>query len=518
VASNAATASQPLGEFRPASLSLATIGLSLGTFMQVLDMTIANVSLPTIAGNLAASQDQSTWVITSFTVCQAITLPMTGFLSRRFGEVKVFVCAVLLFSLFSLACGFATSLSMLVVFRALQGAVCGPMYPITQSLMVSIYPREKRGMALAIISMITVVAPIVGPVAGGWITDSYSWRWIFFINVPIGIFAGFVVMSQMGKRVERLVRARIDWVGLGTLILGVGALQIMLDKGNNLDWFHSGFIVSLAIIAAISLTIWVIWELTDEQPLVDLRLFRHRNFAAGTLALILAFALFFSISLLLPLWLQNTLGYTAMWSGLAAAPIGVIPVLLTYWVGKYAARFDLRWLTAFSFAVMGLVCFRFGSFNTDVDFASVALTELIMGLGIALFFMPILTILLSDLEGPEIAEGSGSATFLRTVGASFAVSIVTYLWSRGSVVSHANLAEHINPFNSAVRHSVGVMGGDLQRYAEGINRVITQQAAQISFNHLFDGIGVGFFILIAVVWLAKPPFLKRGSGPAAGGH
>ena len=518
MASNAATASRPFGEFRPASLPLATIGLSLGTFMQVLDMTIANVSLPTIAGNLAASQDQSTWVITSFTVAQAITLPMTGFLSRRFGEVKIFVWAVLLFSLFSLACGFATSLSMLVVFRALQGAVCGPMYPITQSLMVSIYPRDKRGMALAIISMITVVAPIVGPVAGGWITDSYSWRWIFFINVPIGIFAGSIVLAQMGKRVERLVMARIDWVGLGTLILGVGSLQVMLDKGNNLDWFHSGFIVTLATIAAISLTIWVIWELTDDEPLVDLRLFRHRNFAAGTLALILAFALFFSISLLLPLWLQNTLGYTATWSGLAAAPIGVIPILLTYWVGKYAAKFDLRWLTAFAFAVMGFVCLRFGSFNTDVDFASVALTELIMGLGIALFFMPVLTILLSDLEGPEIAEGSGSATFLRTVGASFAVSIVTYLWSRGSVLSHANLAEHINPFNGAVRQGVATMGGELQRYAEGINRVITQQATQISFNHLFDGIGIGFFLLIAVVWLAKPPFVKRGGGPPVGGH
>jgi DHA2 family multidrug resistance protein len=329
----ASNAAQAVGEFRPASLALATVGLSLGTFMQVLDMTIANVSLPTIAGNLAASQDQSTWVITSFTVCQAITLPMTGFLSRRFGEVKVFVWAVLLFSLFSLACGFATSLSMLVLFRALQGAVCGPMYPITQSLMVSIYPREKRGMALAIIAMITVVAPIVGPVAGGWITDSYSWRWIFFINVPIGLFAGLVVLAQMGKRIDALRRVRIDWVGLVTLIVGVGSLQIMLDKGNQLDWFHSGTITTLAIVAAISLTVWVIWELTDEQPLVDLRLFRHRNFAAGTLALVLAFALFFSIALMLPLWLQNTLGYTAIWSGLAAAPVGVIPVLLTFFVG-----------------------------------------------------------------------------------------------------------------------------------------------------------------------------------------
>jgi DHA2 family multidrug resistance protein len=232
MASSASAAAAKMGEFRPSSLALATIGLSLGTFMQVLDMTIANVSLPTIAGNLGASQDQSTWVITSFTVCQAITLPMTGFLSRRFGEVKVFVWAVLLFSRFSLACGFATSLSMLVMFRALQGAVCGPMYPITQSLMVSIYPREKRGMALAIISMITVVAPIVGPVAGGWITDSYSWRWIFFINVPLGLFAAGVVAAQMAGRIEQLRKVRIDWVGVATLILGVGALQILLDKGN----------------------------------------------------------------------------------------------------------------------------------------------------------------------------------------------------------------------------------------------------------------------------------------------
>jgi DHA2 family multidrug resistance protein len=512
MASNAATATQSFGEFRPASLSLATIGLSLGTFMQVLDMTIANVSLPTIAGNLGASQDQSTWVITSFTVAQAITLPMTGFLSRRFGEVKVFVWAVLLFSLFSFACGIATSLSMLVMFRAMQGAVCGPMYPITQSLMVSIYPREKRGMALAIIAMITVVAPIVGPVAGGYITDSYSWRWIFFINIPIGLFAASMVAVQMGKRVEQLRRARIDWVGVVTLILGVGSLQILLDKGNDLDWFHSNTIVALAIVASISLVVWVIWELTDDEPLVDLRLFRHRNFAAGTLALVLAFALFFSISLLLPLWLQNVLGYTALWSGLAAAPIGVIPILLTFWVGKYAHKFDLRWLTAFSFAVMGFICFRFGSFNTEVDFWAVALTELMLGLGIALFFMPILTILLSDLEGQEIAEGSGSATFLRTVGASFAVSIVTYLWTRGGVVSHANLAEHINPFNDEVRQGVAAMGGQLQHYAVGINGVITRQGMQISFNQIFDGLGVGFLLLIAVVWLAKPPFVARRGG------
>jgi len=505
--------------FRPASLALATVGLSLGTFMQVLDISIANVSLPAIAGNLAASRDQSTWVITSFTVCQAITLPMTGFLSRWFGEVRTFVWAVLLFSLFSLACGLSTSLPMLVTFRALQGAVCGPMYPITQSLMVSIYPREKRAMALAIIAMITVVAPIVGPVAGGWITDSYSWRWIFFINVPIGLLAGSLVLAQMGGRVERLVQDRIDWVGVATLILGIGSLQVLLDKGNDLDWFDSGVIQILAAVAAVSLTVFVIWELTEDKPIVDLRLFRHRNFAAGTFALVLAFGLFFSVSLLLPLWMQNTLGYTALWSGFAVAPIGFIPILLTFWVGKYAAKFDLRWLTAVSFAVMSYVCFRFGGFNTDVDFANIAFTEFIMGLGVALFFMPILTILLSDLEGPEIAEGSGSATFLRTVGASFAVSITTYLWTRGASASHAHLVEFIAPSSAQVRQGIQASGGSLPHYAAQMNEIITQQAMQVSFNQIFDGLGFCFIALIAVVWLSRPPFVRHGGpGPGSGAH
>ncbi|HEX5953447.1 MAG TPA: DHA2 family efflux MFS transporter permease subunit, partial [Rhodanobacteraceae bacterium] len=439
MASTAATAAAgSFGEFRPASLPLATLGLSLATFMQVLDITIANVSLPTIAGNLGASLTQSTWVITSFAVSNAIALPLTGFLSRRFGEVRLFVWATALFSICSLACGFATSMSELVLFRALQGAVAGPMYPLTQSLMVSIYPREKRGMALAILAMVTVVAPIAGPVLGGWITETYSWEWIFFINVPIGFFASAVVAGQLGKRVEQLRQARIDWVGLATLILGVGSLQVLLDKGNELDWFHSTTITVLAIVSAISLAVFLIWELTDEEPIVDLRLFRHRNFAAGTLALVLAYAAFFSIGLLVPLWLQNTLDYTSIWAGLATAPIGIIPVLLTFWVGKYAHKFDLRWLAAFAFIVMGITCFMRGRFTTEVDFYDVALAQLLQGLGVALFFMPILTILLSDLEGHEIAEGSGVATFLRAVGGSFAASITTYVWTRGGVLNHAN--------------------------------------------------------------------------------
>ena len=328
--------------------------------------------------------------------------------------------------------------------------------------------------------------------------------------MPLGLLASGLVFQQLGHRVEQLSRARIDWVGVVTLVIGVGALQILLDKGNDLDWFASNTIVALAVIASIALTIWTIWELTEDEPLVDLRLFRHRNFAAGTLALILGFAMVFTTALILPQWLQNVLGYTALWSGLAAAPVGIVPILTVYLVGRYAGYFDLRWLAAVAFVIMGAACFWFGAFDMEVSFASVALAELVFGAGMAFFFLPVLTILLSELEGPEIAEGSGSATFLRTVGASFAVSIVTYLWTRGGAASHAVLAEHISPYNPLVQQGLADAGGDLQRYAVLMNDVITQQGMQISFNQVMDGLGFICLLLVAVVWLAKPPFVPGG--------
>ncbi|TAN05342.1 MAG: DHA2 family efflux MFS transporter permease subunit [Rhodanobacteraceae bacterium] len=518
MAASAATATAgALGEFRPPNHALAVIGLSLATFMQVLDLTIANVSLPTIAGNLGASQDQSTWVITSFTVCNAIALPLTGFITRRFGEVKPFIAATLLFSLFSMMCGFSTSLGMLVVFRALQGAMAGPMYPITQSLMVSLYPGHKRGTALAMLAMIAICGPIVGPVLGGWITETYAWHWIFFINVPVGLFAASVVAAQMRGRPEQIDKPRVDKVGLVTLILGVGSLQILLDKGNELDWFHSTTIVVLAIVAAISLSVFLIWEFTDREPIVNFRLFKHRNFAAGTLAMVLAYAMFFSTSLLIQLWMQSTLGYTSIWAGIVSAPIGVFPLLLSFIIGKYATRFDLRWFASFSFLVIGITCFMRGGFNTQVDIYHVAMVQLIQGLGVAFFFLPILTILLSDLNGREVSDGSGLATFLRSLGGSFAVSIVTYLWERGSAINHANLTEHINDYSAQVRQSIALTGGYVQRYAAVINREITRQATQISFNHLFVMLGFMFLALIVVVWFARPPFIKQGKPAASGG-
>lgn len=508
-------------QFRPPSLWLATLGLSLATFMQVLDMTIANVSLPTIAGDMGVSASQSTWVITSFTVANAIALPLTGFLAKRFGEVRLFVLATLLFSVTSMLCGVAASMGMLVAFRALQGAVAGPMYPITQALLLSIYPPQKRPQALALLAMVTVVAPIAGPILGGWITENYSWRWIFFINVPIGIFATAVVWAQMHKRAEPTERPRIDYVGLITLILGVGALQIVLDKGNELDWFGSNFIVVLSIISAIALTVFVIWELTDREPIVDLKLFRHRNFSAGTVALVLAYAAFFSINLIVPLWLQTRLGYTSEWAGFAAAPMGILPVLLTPFVGRYGSRMDLRLLASLSFIAMALVSFYRADFNTQVSFADVAWAQFLQGFGVALFFMPVLTILLSDLETREIASGSGVATFLRTVAGSFAASLTTYFWDRGTSVQHAVLGAHLSVYSPETRQAVqqlSQVAGSTQGGEGLLNMLLSQQANMVSTINLFYLLGFLFLGLVGVMWFAKPPFVAKAGAAAVGGH
>ena len=506
--------------FRPPSLALATIGLALASFMQVLDTTIANVSLPAISGNLGASANQATWVITSFAVSNAIALPLTGFMVRRYGERKLFMWATLAFVIASFLCGIANSMGLLVVARALQGFVAGPMYPVTQALLISIYPPHKRGQAIALLAMVTVVAPIAGPILGGWITDNYSWEWIFFINIPIGIFSSIVVGRQLKGRPERLEKPKMDYIGLATLVLGVGALQILLDLGNDEDWFNSTKIVVLAIVAVIALAVFLIWELTDRDPIVDLKLFRHRNFTAGTVAMVVAYAAFFSVGLLVPLWLQRNLGYSAMWAGFATAPIGILPVLLTPFVGLYAARFDLRMVASIAFVAMAATSFLRAGFNLDVDFEHVAFVQLLQGLGVALFFMPVLTILLSDLEPHEIAAGSGLATFVRTLGGSFAASLTTWGWNQRGTVHHAHLTEHISATDPGMVQTVTALGqGDLQRGAMVLDRMIAQQAAQIGFNEIFHLLGILFLVVIAFVWIAKPPFAaKAARGAAAGGH
>jgi len=502
--------------FRPPSLVLATIGLSLATFMQVLDTTIANVALPTISGNLGVSSEQGTWVITSFAVSNAIALPLTGWMSRRFGQTKLFLASVLLFILTSFLCGISQSMTQLVIFRALQGFFAGPLYPMAQTLLLSIYPAAKRGMALSLLAMVTVVAPIVGPLAGGWITDNYTWPWIFFINVPIGIFAAMLVFAQLKGRSEEAEHQPIDYIGLGLLVVGVGLLQVVLDKGNDLDWFSSNFIVIGAIIATIALTALVIWEFTDKHPIVNLRLFRYRNFSFGTLALVLGYSGFFGINLLLPQWLQTQLGYTPVWAGLAAAPIGILPVFMSPLVGRYAHKFDLRLLAGGSFLVIGVSCFMRADFTTQVDYYHIAMIQAFMGIGVALFFMPTTSILLSSLSPREIADGSGLATFLRVLGGSFASSLTTWIWQRREIFHHAQLTENITPYSANTQDYIARLGGMTQSTMAQLDKIVEGQAYMLSTVDYFTLLGWMFLSLILVIFLAKPPFSAQGG--AGGGH
>jgi DHA2 family multidrug resistance protein len=499
-------------------LALFTIAVSLAMFMNVLDTSIANVAIPTLAGDLAVSPDQGTWVITSFVVSTAIALPLAGWMGRRFGEVRLFVLSVVLFTLFSLLCGLSGSLASLIVFRVLQGAAAGLMMPFSQSLLLANYPEDKRGMALAIWSMTTVVAPVVGPVLGGWITDDYSWPWIFYINVPVGLFSAWVTWRILRGRETDTARLPIDKIGLGLLIVGVASLQILLDKGNDLDWFESDTIVTLAVVATVALTFFIAWELTERNPIVDLTLFKGLNYTVGTVALSLGYLTFFGNIVLFPLWLQTQMGYTATWAGLAASPMGLLAVVVAPIVGRNMQRFDLRLITSAGFIIFAVVSFWNASFNTDVDYRHLIMPRLLFGVGIPMFFVPLIAMSLAGLPGNRIAAASGLTNFLRQLGGSFGTSLTVTLWNRRETLHSTQLDDHITAYSPAARsgfdhlHDLGIHG---LAASQAMARTVTNQAYMLAANDIFWLSGWIFLGLTAFLWLARSPSAARAR---AAGH
>jgi DHA2 family multidrug resistance protein len=502
-----------------AKLALFTIGVSLAIFMNVLDTSIANVAIPTIAGDLAVSANEGTWIITSFAVSLAIALPLTGWLGKRFGEVRLFVWATLLFTLFSLLCGLAVSLPMLIVLRVLQGAVAGPMIPLSQSLLLMNYPEEKHGTALSIWSMTAVVAPVAGPILGGWITDSYSWPWIFYINVPVGLVSAWITASVLRGRETDTERKRIDTVGLALLIVGVACLQVLLDKGNELAWFSSPMIWWLAVISTVALSFFIAWELTEPEPVVDLTLFRQRNFTVGAVALSLGYLTFFGSVVIFPLWLQTQMGYTATWAGVAAAPIGVLAIVVSPWLGTLMRRFDLRVLVTISFVLFAGVSFWVARYTTDVSLSQLMLPRLIFGIGMPLFFVPLIAMSLSGLPPQRIASASGLANFLRMLGGGFGASISISIWDQRQALHDTQLtaaASTPDLFNHAFFGQLGELGLGAQASAVQLAHLISRQAFMLATNDFFWLSGWLFLALMVLVWAAKGPF-GRTAG-ASGGH
>ncbi|APV51619.1 MFS transporter [Betaproteobacteria bacterium GR16-43] len=502
------------------SLVLGTIALSLATFMNVLDTSIANVSLSAIAGDLGVSPEQGTWVITSFAVANAISLPLTGWLTQRYGQVRLFTASVLLFVLASLACGLAPSIEWLIFFRIVQGAVAGPMIPLSQTLLLASYPKEKAGTALAMWSMTTLVAPVAGPLLGGWITDNISWPWIFYINIPVGLGAAAVTWMIYRKRETATRKLPIDAVGLGLLIVFVGALQIMLDKGKDLDWFHSGTIIALAVVAALGLALFVVWELTDEHPVVDLRLFKRRNFTMGALALSLGYGVFFGNVVLLPLWLQQYMGYTATLAGFALAPVGLFAVLLSPVVGKNVSKVDPRIFATIAFVIFGVVMFMRSHFNTQVDLTTIMIPTVVQGAAMAFFFIPLVTLTLSGIAPEQMPAASGLSNFMRITAGSFGTSISTTLWDHRATMHHAQLAEKLTVFDPTTSQALASLqaGGMTQDQSYAyLNRMIDQQAALMSATDIFYISALLFLALVGVVWLTKPA-KAAASAEAAGAH
>jgi DHA2 family multidrug resistance protein len=502
------------------ALAIGTIALSLATFMNVLDTSIANVSLPAIAGDLGVSPEQGTWVITSFGVANAVSVPLTGWLTQRIGQVRLFAASVLLFVIASLLCGLAPSFELLILFRVMQGAVAGPMIPLSQTLLLSSYPPQKAGVALGMWGITTLVAPVVGPLLGGWITDNIAWPWIFYINVPVGLGAALFTWSVYRSRESPRRRLPVDGVGLALLVIWVGALQIVLDKGKDLDWFGSGQIIALALTAAIGLALFIAWELTEEHPVVELHFFARRNFWTGTLALSLGYAAYFGNVVLLPLWLQQYMGYTATWAGLALAPVGVLAILLTPAVGRNAAKFDPRVLASIAFAVFALVLWMRGQFSPQADFGTIMVPTVIQGIAVAFFFIPLIGLTLSGLDPAQVPSATGLTNFARITAGSLGTSIATTLWSNRATLHHAQLAEHISAYDPAAAQALATLqarGLDPEQARGMIDQLVNQQAYTFAATDIFTASAALFLILIAVIWLARP-VAGGGSAGAAGAH
>ncbi len=487
------------------ALALTAIALALGTFMQVLDSSIANVSIPTIAGNLGVSSDQGTWVITSFAASNGISVPISAFLMQRFGVVRTFVVSVLLFTLASLLCGISWSLGSLVLFRVLQGAVSGPMIPGSQALLIAIFPPARRGAALAIWSITTLVAPICGPILGGYISDNYTWPWIFLINLPVGIVCGVISWRMLAKRETPTRKVPIDRIGFALLVVWVGCLQVALDKGNDADWFASPLITTLAVITAIGFVAWLIWELTDENPIVDLSLFKSRNFAIGTLSFCLGYALLFGNLVLLPLWLQSDVGYTATWAGLVAAPAGISAVILSPIAARVMSKVDARWTATISFVAFAISYLMRAAYPPDASFTVLMTPLVVQGIAMSVFFVSMLTILLNGIPPQKIPAASGLSKFARITAGGCAAAVHQSRLSDSSAFNAPEMTQalsHLHDYGLSAAQSFGVLG-----------RNMVTQAYMLSSLDFFWISGWLCLAVLPLVWLTRKSV--GGAGPAA---
>jgi DHA2 family multidrug resistance protein len=496
-------------------LWVAALLLAAANFIAVLDMTIANVSVPNIAGGLGATLSQGTWVITSYAVAEAISVPLTGWLASRFGAVRVFVTSMALFGLFSVLCGFANSLGMLVFARVCQGLAGGPLMPLSQTLLLRIFPPEKAPAAIGLWAMTTLVAPVVGPILGGYLCDEYSWPWIFYINMPIALACAYFAWKLLKRYENKLLTDPIDTVGLVLLIIWVGSLQIMLDEGKQLDWFASNQIIGLAITAAIGFAAFMIWEMNTAHPIVDLRVFRHRGFTISVLTISLAFGAFFGANVLTPLWLQSFMSYTSTQAGMTTAWSGVFAIMVAPLAAGLSSKVDPRKLVFIGVLWLGIVTLWRSFATTDMTYWDISIPLLVMGVGLPFFFVPSTGLALASVDPEETASAAGLMNFLRTLSGAFATSLVTTFWEDETTRNRAELVG-LTDIDQSLRAGLEQSGMTSEAALQTIEFMINGQSVMLATNQIMLVMGISFVFAASVIWLAPKP--TRSVDPAAGGH
>jgi MFS transporter, DHA2 family, multidrug resistance protein len=512
-----------------APAGVVAISVMLATFMEVLDSTVVNVSLPHIAGNLSAGTDESTWVLTSYLVSNAIVLPATGWLSRVFGRKRFYMTCVTGFTLASILCGFAPTLMWLVVFRILQGLAGGALQPISQAILLESFPLRKRGLGMAIFGIGVIFAPIIGPTLGGWITDNFTWRWIFFINAPVGALS--LLLTQMNiadpPYLQRGV-SKVDYFGLGLLAVGIGSLQVVLDKGQREDWFSTDWIVQLSILSVVCLVVLIIWELRNKTPILNLRIFAVRNFAPATVLMFtLGIALYGSL-VLLPLFLQELLGYSAMQSGMAMSPGGIGTLICMPFVGFLVGRRDARYMVIFGLAMVSASMFMMTHYNLQISFWDAVWPRVVMGVGLAFLFVPLATVGFSFMPRDQTGNATGIFNLLRNIGGSVGIAFVTTMLARRAQFHQARLVEHMSYYDPHFQQlskatiaklmAAGQSAGAAQHEALGLTySTVIRQATTMSFIDCFWLIGVGVLVVIPLVFIMRRPPRQTG-GPPPGAH
>ena len=489
--------------------------LAMANFLAILDLTIANVLVPHISGSLAVAPSDGTWVITSYAVAEAIMVPLTGWLAERFGPVRVFVSGIAGFGIVSILCGLATSLPMLIVFRILLGICGGPLIPLSQTLLLQIVPPRHEIKALAAWGMTTILAPAIGPTLGGYIGDEWTWPWAFYIKVPFALALGIVAWRLLTPYEKPTVKARIDFVGLALLVLWVGALQVMLGNGQNLDWFSSPVIVELLVVAVIGFVAFVIWELTDRAPIVDLRIFRDRSFSVSMVVIALSMGSLFGSLVLVPLWLQTSMGYTAIWAGYNTAMLGVFSVIATPITAGLMTRLDHRLLVTAGLLIAAAATLVRLFFNQDMTFLQLLYPQMAMGFAFPLIMVPLMDMSVSSLPPRDTAAGAGQFNFIRTLASAISTAVVIAVWIDAISAGKATLAGELHdPQSVLALLQAGGFSADQARSL--LDLAVQGQSVMLGTNQTFLSVGIVLLFSAGAVWLApKPPRHANGNKPVA---